>query len=80
MFIGFGTCVVDTSCLKEVDQSVGIMSYEAEVTSSNPPSTSCVDISKKKKKFDTSCEYYTFFITDVVAPSTSIFLLIIIFF
>jgi hypothetical protein len=50
MFIGFGTCVVDTSCLKEVDQSVGIMSYEAEVTSSNPPSTSCVDISKKKKK------------------------------
>jgi hypothetical protein len=50
MFIGFGTCVVDTSCLKEVAQSVGITSYEAEVTSSNPPSPSCVDMSKKKKK------------------------------
>jgi hypothetical protein len=36
--------------LQEVVQSVETTPYEVEVTSSNPPSPSCVDMSKKKKK------------------------------
>jgi hypothetical protein len=36
---------------QEIAQSVGTMPHEAEVTSSNPPSPSCVDMSKKKKPF-----------------------------
>jgi hypothetical protein len=35
---------------QEVTQSAGTTPHEAEVTSSNHPSPSCVDMSKKKKK------------------------------
>ena len=37
-------------CLQEVAQSAGITPHEAEITNSNIPSPSYVDMSKKKKK------------------------------
>jgi len=44
---------------QEIAQSVGTMPHEAEVTSSNPPSPSCVDMSKKKNlSYLTLLNYY----------------------
>ena len=41
---------VDIYTLKEVAQLTGTTPNEADVTSSNSPPPSCVDMSKKKKK------------------------------
>jgi hypothetical protein len=44
--------IISMNCPQEVAQSAGTTPNKAEVTSSNPPSPFCVDMSKKKKSMN----------------------------